>query len=100
MSETADEEQRKVVAFADFPEDQCLTYKVVPLPGRLLSAETIGGTLSQLAKVIKSANWEYAKGSIFIAVAACRITEDGAFEADLVQLPVQRKAKSTPIITP
>jgi hypothetical protein len=90
MSDT-DTEEMQVVAYADFPSEQRFTFKITPLPGRLLSAETIGGTLLNVAKMVKAANREYVRGSRFIAVCGIRLCDDGAFEADLVELPVQKR---------
>lgn len=82
--------EKRVVAYADFPDEQRFSFRVAPLPGRLLSAETVGGCLTYIAKAIKSANREYVKGSRFIALCGVRFDEDGAFVADLAELPVQK----------
>lgn len=44
---------KKVLSYA-VPDDQRIKYKVTPLPGQVMSLETIGGQMVALAKLLKA----------------------------------------------
>lgn len=93
----ADEtEGLKRVAYADIPEDQRFTWRLVPSEGRLLNAETVGQTLHQVCRVIKTADKEFAPGRMYAALMGVRLNEDGSFEADIAMLPVKKRKPVDP----
>jgi len=47
-------DEPKTVAYADIPSDQRFTMRIVPLPGRLFLAETIGAAMTGLKDIFGS----------------------------------------------
>lgn len=94
MSETVEREGKKLVAFATFPKDQRFTIAIEPLPGRMLSIETVGGMLVNLSKMLKASAKAAGPEKRIFVLAGIRLSDEGRFEADVVELLVKDQPKA------
>ena len=58
-------------------------WKLSPAPGELLDAKAVGGTLGEMRDLLRSCG-ESAGIPTEVLLQACRTTEDGAMEFDLL----------------
>jgi hypothetical protein len=79
-------------ATAEIPTDQRFSFRVTPLPGRLLDASTIGGCMVQLAKLHAALGKDIdpnVKWGTYILGA--ELEADGSFRLDVTVLPTKPK---------
>jgi hypothetical protein len=73
----------------NWPKDQCVSYRVTPLPGALMSATAIAKQILALAKIMESPEdglrWKVLIRGIFTEA-------DGSVRFDLVVLPKGKAA--------
>lgn len=78
--------ENMVEVVAQIPQDQRFTWRLVPLAGRLLDAETVGKTLTSVCEILKA--MDKTGREVFPALVGIRLAADGAFEADVAMLPL------------
>ena len=81
MADDAGERKRVLIATA--ADSSRIQWRLRPAPGELLGADTVGGTLHQVAKLMKASNKNIPTTTL---VEAVRMTEDGCIEFDLLVL--------------
>lgn len=74
------------VACAQVPTDQRFTWKLTPLPGRLLDASTVGKTLESVCDILT--HDDKSGRNLFPALMGIRMTDAGEFEADIALLEI------------
>jgi hypothetical protein len=79
--------ENMVEVVAQIPKDQRFTWRLVPLAGRLLDAETVGKTLTSVCEILKA--MDKTGREVFPALVGIRLADDGTFEADVAILPVE-----------
>lgn len=82
MSEQLDTRE---TAFARVPEEQRFQLRLVPAPGRLLFARTVGKTLAAFDDMFAGIH----KGGEVVCLIGAGFDADGAFVADIAVLPVE-----------
>lgn len=65
------------IMFAKTAAEQKFDFKISPAPGRLMTAETVGGCLIQMSKIIKSAAIECGPGKAVALLAGIDFGESG-----------------------
>jgi hypothetical protein len=91
---SATETKTRLVAIADVPSDQRFTWRLTPLPGRLLNAETVGETLAAVCRILTS--HDKTGREVFPALMGVRIAATGAFEADIAILEIEADPMAVP----
>lgn len=89
----ADGEGRRVL-FGEVPADQRFSFKITPLPGRLLDLRTTAESLAALAKlhahigedIEPSVKWKSC-------IAGAELEPDGSFRVDIVVAMVKKKER-------
>jgi hypothetical protein len=93
MSDTGEEMlSTRQEAFARIPKDQRFTWKISPQPGRLLFADTVGGTLIALKDIFKSVGDELGEPQV-VSILDAKFDEDGGLSIDLVVMPKRPAAE-------
>ncbi len=89
------------VMFATVPEEQKFSFRITPLPGRLMDTETVGGTLTQIGKLYKAIGNDIdLKVKWKTCVVDIAIEEDGSLRFDMVVCPVDDVDEPTPRASP
>lgn len=98
MAEISEAQEKQGVVLT-IPNEQRLHWKITPEPGRLMSADAVGGTLTNVGKLLRNTcekgdpdgrKWQVAVEKIITA-------EDGSIEFSLVLAPVVKKKPASPL---
>lgn len=84
------EQEPRPIAVALIPRDQRFSFRITPLPGRLLDLATVGGSMKALAKfhallgndIDPSLKWKSC-------ITGCELEGDGSFRLDIAVLPAK-----------
>lgn len=83
--------QKKATAVARIPSDQRFSFKITPLPGRLMDLATIGNSMAGLADLHaalgKDINPDIEMRSYLLGA---EVEADGSFRVDIAVLPLMR----------
>lgn len=82
----------RMKAFARIPNDQRFTWKIVPMPGRLLFADTVGKSLIALKDIFKSIGEELGEPQV-VSILDAKFDNDGGLVIELVVMPNEAKRK-------
>jgi hypothetical protein len=83
MSE-AEQLQSRIEASARVPAEQRFQMRIVPSPGRLFFASTIGNSLTALGEMFKGIH----QGGEVVCLLDAKFDEEGAFVMDIAVLPI------------
>lgn len=83
MSEP-EELKTRLEAVARVPDEQRFQMRIVPAPGRLFYASTIGNSLSALSDMFKGIH----PGGEVVCLVDAKFDDDGAFIMDVAVLPL------------
>ena len=81
------------IAIAEIPADQRFSFKITPLPGRLLDATLIGGSIRALSRLHAALGADLdppQKCKTYILGAA--VEDDGSFRIDFTVLPTRQES--------
>ena len=93
----SDQEQaeRPMVAVGEIPHDQRFSFKITPLPGRLLDLATVGKSMAALAKFHSSFGNDIEPSVKWLScIMGCELEIDGSFRVDIAVLPTKEKPRS------
>jgi len=79
-------------AFALIPTEQRFTWKMTPMPGRLLFVDTVGKSLIAMKNIFKSIGEEIGQPQT-VCLLDAHFEDDGSFVAEIVVTP-KRQAHS------
>lgn len=85
----ADEEKTARQLVATIGKEQRLKYKLTPLPGSLLPADSLGGQMVALADLFNALGTKDGQ-PLKTLVSSIRTAEDGAIEFELVIVPLAK----------
>lgn len=87
---------KRKVASATIPADQRFSFRVTPLPGRLLDASTIGKSITALAAFHAALGNDIdPKVKWKTCILGAELEQDGSFRLDVTVLPVKPAALTT-----
>lgn len=88
----SEQSERPMVAVAEIPKDQRFSFKITPLPGRLLDLATTGASMEALAKFHASLGKDIEPAVKWKScITGCELEADGSFRVDVAVLPTKEQ---------
>jgi hypothetical protein len=86
----ADEKPRiRAAAYSIIPDEQAVTFRIVPAPGKLLRARLIGGVIRNMATLLKATS-DRPEADEDVFVTGIRMEDSGAVNIEFAVLPAER----------
>lgn len=82
--------QGRYIASAEIPNDQRFSFRITPLPGRLLDLKTVGASMAALGKLHSLLGQDIdPKIKWKSCITGCELEGDGSFRVDIAVLPTE-----------
>lgn len=101
MGETMEDDAKQMVMFGRVPEEQAFSFKIVPLPGRLMRADIVGKQITAFSRLLRAVGDDVdpgqkfgvyltdlnldAEGAVTISVAVMHVEPDAAPRSTAVE---------------
>jgi len=93
MSEAMEDRAERMVMFGRVPKDQAFSFKIVPLPGRLMRADILGKQITAFARLMKVIGDDIDPNQKFGSyLTGLSLDEEGAVTVSLAVIPVESDA--------
>ena len=84
----------RYIASAEIPKDQRFSFKITPLPGRLLDLKTVGASMEAMAKFHAALGQDITPNIKWKScITGCELETDGSFRVDIAVLPMKKDSK-------